>query len=155
MISMKNDEIKSLNNKMKMVEKKSNIKLAESTYQIQQLTNKLQDSKKNIDRLKETHAAELERCAEAEDKLKQEISKLKDTINDMLKNERQLERAHKASFYEYDLKLNEEREQKQALSKELKEITKLFNPKEIIKQLGLQSIDDITPYMVVSGLSRN
>ena len=33
---MKNDEIKSINNKMKMLEKKSNIKIAESTYQIQQ-----------------------------------------------------------------------------------------------------------------------
>ena len=43
MISMKNDEIKNLANKMKMIEKKSNIKIAESNYQVQQEKNKVLD----------------------------------------------------------------------------------------------------------------
>ena len=59
MISMKNDEIKSLTNKMKMVEKKSSIKLAENNYQIQQHKNKLTDLDKNLKQAKETHRLEL------------------------------------------------------------------------------------------------
>ena len=43
MISMKNDEVKSLTNKIKMIEKKSNIKIAESNYQVQQEKNKIVD----------------------------------------------------------------------------------------------------------------
>ena len=40
---MKNDEIKSINNKMKMMQKKSNIKIAQNSYQIQQQKNKYTD----------------------------------------------------------------------------------------------------------------
>lgn len=51
-ISMKNDEIKSITNKMKMLEKKSNIKIAESAYQIQQQKNKFSDLEKKMQKLK-------------------------------------------------------------------------------------------------------
>jgi hypothetical protein len=50
---MKNDEIKSISNKMKMTEKKSNIKIAESNYQIQQEKNKVLDLEKKMNKLKE------------------------------------------------------------------------------------------------------
>ena len=59
MLSMKNDQIKSLNNKMKMIEKKANIKLAESNYQIQQLKNKIQDADKKKQKEKEIQRMEL------------------------------------------------------------------------------------------------
>ena len=55
MLSMKDDEIKSLNNKMKMIEKKSNIKIAESNYQIQQGKNKISDMEKKLEKVKESH----------------------------------------------------------------------------------------------------
>ena len=58
---MKNDEIKNINNKMKMIQKKSNIKMAESNYQIQQEKNKYADLEKKIEKIKETHQGELKK----------------------------------------------------------------------------------------------
>lgn len=54
---MKNDDINSLNNKMKMLEKKSNIKIAESSYQIQQEKNKYMDLQRKMERMKDVHEA--------------------------------------------------------------------------------------------------
>lgn len=63
---MKNDEIKSINNKMKMMEKKSNIKIAENSYQIQQQKNKYADLEKKIEKIKQGQQGELKKYQEME-----------------------------------------------------------------------------------------
>ena len=89
-ISMKEDEIKSLANKMKMVEKKSNIKIAESNYQIQQEKNKIVDMEKKMDKLKEINTAEASKHAAKEEEQQKEIGKLKEQLAYSHKNERQI-----------------------------------------------------------------
>lgn len=49
---MKNDDITSLTNKMKMLEKKNTIKIAETNYQIQQEKNKYADLQKKLEKAK-------------------------------------------------------------------------------------------------------
>ena len=51
MISLKNDEINSLQSKMKMIEKKSNIKVSEVNYQLQQEKAKHADTQKKAQKL--------------------------------------------------------------------------------------------------------
>ena len=85
-ISMKEDEIKSLTNKMKMVEKKSNIKIAESNYQIQQEKNKIVDMEKKMDKLRETNAVEASKHAAKEEEQQKEIGRLKEQLVESHKN---------------------------------------------------------------------
>lgn len=49
---MKNDEIRSINIKMKTLEKKSEIQVKENNYRIQQERNKYMDLEKKMEKLK-------------------------------------------------------------------------------------------------------